>query len=86
MVAARSRYQREHPGVKTEELVIYTTTQTHSLGLKAGLVLGLAVRALEVTFEDRFSLREDTLRRALEEDESGGKKPFVLSKLLFHLQ
>ena len=85
VVAARSRYQREHPGAKAEELVIYTTTQTHSLGLKAGLVLGLSVRALEVTFEDRFSLRGDTLRRALEEDERGGKKPFVLSKLLFHL-
>jgi len=85
VVAARSRYQREHPGVRTEDLVIYTSTQTHSLGLKAGLVLGLTVRALEVTFKDRFSLRGDTLRLALEEDERAGKKPFVLSKLLFHL-
>ena len=41
VVAARSKYQREYPGAKTEDLVIYTTTQTHSLGLKAGLVLGL---------------------------------------------
>ena len=79
MVAARSRYQVEHPDCKTEELVMYTTTQTHSIGMKAGLVLGLQVRALEVRAEDRYSLRGDTLRSALIEDEALGRKPFIIS-------
>ncbi|GLB37364.1 putative pyridoxal-dependent decarboxylase conserved domain containing protein [Lyophyllum shimeji] len=78
VVAARALYQRDHPGVKMEDLVIYTTTQTHSLGLKAGLVLGLTVRALDVKAEDRFALRGETLRLAWQEDEERGKKPFIL--------
>ncbi|EGO00872.1 hypothetical protein SERLA73DRAFT_178838 [Serpula lacrymans var. lacrymans S7.3] len=78
VVAARSRYIRENPNARMEDLVLYTTTQTHSLGLKAGLVLGLACRALEVTAENSFGLRGDTLRAALEEDIAAGKKPFIL--------
>ena len=79
VAAARSRYQVEHPNCKAEELVIYTTTQTHSLGTKAGLVLGLQVRALEVRAEDQYSLRGEMLRSALVEDEKLGRKPFILS-------
>ena len=60
--------------------MIYTTTQTHSLGAKAGLVLGLQVRALEVRAMDRYSLRGKTLRSALVEDEKMGRKPFILSR------
>jgi aromatic-L-amino-acid decarboxylase len=78
VVAARSRYQREHPSVKAEDLVIYTTTQTHSLGTKAGRILGLQVRSLEVSQEDKYALRGDTLRTALEEDKKKGRKPFIL--------
>lgn len=63
-----------------DDLVIYTTTQTHSLGVKAGLVLGLAVRDLPVKAEDHFALRGETLRIALEEDEKRGRKPFVLGR------
>ncbi|KAI9056450.1 aromatic-L-amino-acid decarboxylase [Trametes sanguinea] len=76
-VAARARYIREHPNAKLEDLVIYTTTQTHSLGVKAGLVLGLEVRALPVKPEDEYGLRGDVLRQALEEDHARGKRPFV---------
>lgn len=79
VVAARSLYQRNHPGVKAEDLVIYVTTQTHSLGAKAALVLGIQVRAVEVTAEDNFALRGHILRVALEEDEKLGRKPFILS-------
>ncbi|KAK2464196.1 hypothetical protein APHAL10511_003653 [Amanita phalloides] len=78
VTAARSRYQVKSPGIKAEDLVIYTTTQTHSLGLKAGLVLGLKVRALEVRLEDEFSLRGEILRAALADDEKLGRKPFIL--------
>ncbi|KAF8220587.1 hypothetical protein L208DRAFT_747020 [Tricholoma matsutake] len=78
VVAARSIYLRDHPNTSMEDLVIYTTTQTHSLGLKAGLVLGLSVRALEVKSEDKFALRGGTLQAALDVDEQQGKKPFIL--------
>lgn len=80
VVAARSLYQRNHPDVKIEDLVIYTTTQTHSLGAKAALVLGLQVRSLEVKAEDDFALRAAGLREVLEEDERTGRKPFILSE------
>ncbi|KAG9311512.1 pyridoxal phosphate-dependent transferase [Chiua virens] len=77
-VAARSRYIRQHPDVPAEKLVLYTTTQTHSLGKKAGLVLGLNVRALEVTAEDHYALRGATLKSTLEEDSRAGLHPFIL--------
>jgi aromatic-L-amino-acid decarboxylase len=80
-VAARSRYTREHPHVPVEKLVLYTTTQTHSLGKKAGLVLGLKVRALPVTAEDDFALRGETLEVALKEDVDAGLHPFILGML-----
>ncbi|EJC97858.1 uncharacterized protein FOMMEDRAFT_171270 [Fomitiporia mediterranea MF3/22] len=78
VVAARSSYTLSHPGIDLSKLIIYTTTQTHSLGAKAALILGLQVRALEVTLEDAFSLRGVTLRNALEEDKKAGLHPFVL--------
>lgn len=81
-MAARSRYQRNHAEAKLEDLVIYTSTQTHSLGVKAGLVLGLQVRAIDVKLEDEFSLHGDTLEAALKEDAKLGRRPFILSK--FH--
>ncbi|OJA12597.1 hypothetical protein AZE42_06904 [Rhizopogon vesiculosus] len=77
-VAARSRYIREHPQVPMEKLILYTTTQTHSLGKKAGLILGLKVRALPVTAEDEFALRGETLEVALKEDMHAGLHPFIL--------
>ncbi len=67
-----------YPDVKLEDLVIYTTTQTHSLGTKAGLILGLDVRALEVKAEDEYALRGSTLQEALEADLARGKRPFVV--------
>ncbi len=79
-MAARSSYIRSHPGVGFSKLIIYTTTQTHSLGKKAALVLGLQERALDVTLDEAFSLRGSTLQVALEKDREAGLHPFVLSK------
>lgn len=79
VVAARSLYIRKHPEVKQEDLLFYTTTQTHSLGVKAGLVLGVQCRALEVEAEDQFALRGSTLKKALEDDKKRGKHSFMLS-------
>jgi len=78
VVAARSSYQRSHPDARLEDLLLYVTTQTHSLGAKAALVLGLKMRALEVTRTDNFALRGKTLLAALEEDRQRGLHPFML--------
>ncbi|KAI0922914.1 hypothetical protein AcW1_002567 [Taiwanofungus camphoratus] len=77
-VAARSLYTRMHPKTKLEDLVVYVTSQTHSLGVKASLVLGLECRILEVRAEDGFALRGETLKAALVEDETKGRQPFIL--------
>jgi len=81
VVAARSSYERDHPYVKAEKLIIYTTTQTHSLGAKAGLVFGLKVREIDVKLEDQLALRGQDLRTALQEDTQNGLHPFILSEL-----
>lgn len=80
VVAARSAYKVNHPETRLEDMVIYTTTQTHSLGVKAAMILGLAIRALDVKAEDNFSLRGETLRAALEDDKEKGRMPFILSQ------
>ena len=80
IVAARTLYLKDHPDTNLEDLVIYTTTQTHSVGAKAALVLGLQLRSIEVKAEDEFSLREDALRNALEHDTKIGRKPFILGE------
>ncbi|KAL5631660.1 hypothetical protein ACGC1H_007243 [Rhizoctonia solani] len=77
-VAARSRYTKAHPGVPLDKLVVYGTSQTHSLGAKAALILGLQFRAIEVDAKDNYALRGELLMRALEEDRKAGKHPFVV--------
>ena len=81
VVGARSLYQRNHPEVRTESMVIYTTTQTHSLAAKAGLIFGIKVRKIEVKLENRLSLKGEALRETLEEDIQDGLHPFILGKL-----
>ena len=80
VIAARSRYTRLHPEVPLEDLLMYVTTETHSLGTKTALILGLSCRSLEVKPEDEYALRGDTLNAAILEDRARGKHPFVLSK------
>jgi len=77
-VAARSRYTRLHPDADLSKLVIYVSSQTHSAGAKAALILGLTYRILDVSLEDDLALRGSTLRAALEEDKATGKHPFIL--------
>lgn len=79
VIAARARFLIGHPDVPAEKLVIYLSTQTHSLGTKTAVLLNIPFRALPVTPEDNFSLRGETLRKAYEEDRNAGKWPFVLS-------
>ena len=79
-IAARTRYLQMHPKVKHENLVVYGTTQTHSLGAKAALILGLQFRALEVRKEDGHALKGATLEQALKEDHDAGREPFIVSR------
>lgn len=84
-VAARERFRALPANAEAplDQLVLYVTTETHSLGLKAGRVLGLQVRALQVRAEDKYALRGTVLRQALEEDKAAGRRPFLLSTLPF---
>ncbi|KAF8705993.1 Pyridoxal-dependent decarboxylase conserved domain, partial [Rhizoctonia solani] len=77
-VAARTRYTKAHPDVPLDKLVIYGTSQTHSLGAKAALILGLQFRAIEVYAEDNYALRGDSLVNAIEEDRKAGVHPFIV--------
>lgn len=65
-------------GRATSKLVMYGTTQTHSIGAKAALVLGLNFRAIEVYAKDAYALRGDSLEAALKEDTATGLVPFLL--------
>ncbi|KAI0272703.1 pyridoxal phosphate-dependent transferase [Gloeopeniophorella convolvens] len=80
IVAARTRYLGEHPGTTLESLVIYVTSQTHSFGKKAGMVLGLRVRALDVeqtVLDNNIGLTGEGLKNAVEEDHAQGLHPFI---------
>ncbi|CEQ39736.1 SPOSA6832_01283 [Sporobolomyces salmonicolor] len=77
-IAARERFLRLHPSTPTSELVILGTTQTHSLGAKAALILGLEFVAIETRAEDAWALRGEALERELKRLEGEGKKPFIL--------
>lgn len=65
-------------GEHTARLVVYGTTQTHTVGSKAALILGVQFRALEVYREDDYGLRGATLQAALDEDRARGLEPFLL--------
>lgn len=60
------------------KLVMYGTTQTHSVASKAAMMLGLRFRALDVLRKDEYSLRGPTLQAALDEDKAEGRVPFML--------
>ncbi|KAE8226461.1 hypothetical protein CF319_g945 [Tilletia indica] len=71
---ATAKWRGDH----TSRFVLYATTQTHSIAIKAATVLGLSFRALEVRAEDAYALRGHTLQAALEEDKEAGRIPFML--------
>ncbi|WFD43724.1 hypothetical protein MPSI1_002388 [Malassezia psittaci] len=64
------------------KLVMYGTTQTHSVASKAAMMLGIRYRALDVHRKDNYGLRGETLKQALDEDTSRGRVPFLLGTLI----
>ncbi|SCZ95906.1 BZ3500_MvSof-1268-A1-R1_Chr8-1g09875 [Microbotryum saponariae] len=76
-IAARERVMRMHPETKHEDLVIVATTQTHSLGAKAALLLGIQFHPVPTKQENDWAIRGTELREALEALEHDGKVPFI---------
>ena len=56
------------------------TSQTHFLGAKTALILGVEFIAIPTRAEDDWALRGDALETVLTELEEKGKKPFILSE------
>jgi len=81
-IAARIRFQTSHPDIPVDKLMVYVSSETHSLGVKTAMLLGLKCRKLPVLAEDDFCLRGNTLKAAYEEDRAAGLWPFILSKHL----
>lgn len=77
-VAGRVHLTASERSEFTGKLVMYGTSETHSMGEKSALVLGLRWRSLPVKSQDGWSLRGETLRRALEEDVANGLIPCML--------
>ncbi|WRT64926.1 uncharacterized protein IL334_001866 [Kwoniella shivajii] len=61
-----------------QKLVVYGSTQTHSLGAKAALMLGLPFRAVSVSIEDQYSLTGESVKQAIEKDVQDGLIPFLV--------
>ena len=64
-------------GRLTSKLVMYGTTQTHTIAAKAALILGLDFKALPVE-APHYSLSASTLRAAIAQDTAQGRVPFML--------
>ncbi|KAJ7496661.1 pyridoxal phosphate-dependent decarboxylase [Mycena latifolia] len=78
MVAARTRYLHEHPEADSSKLLVYVSPETHSVGLKTALILGIQARVLEVEIVDNLELRGRVFSTALEQDRIAGRHPFFL--------
>ncbi|WWC87059.1 uncharacterized protein L201_001944 [Kwoniella dendrophila CBS 6074] len=61
-----------------QKLVVYGSTQTHSIGAKSALMLGLPFRAIPVSAEDQYSLRGESVKEAIEKDKQDGLVPFLV--------
>ncbi|XP_021356996.1 aromatic-L-amino-acid decarboxylase-like [Mizuhopecten yessoensis] len=84
LLAARTRtldkYQQTHKHMDEMEvmakLVGYTSDQSNSSVGRSGLLGAVRMRKLDT--DDKFSLRGETLRKAIEEDKASGLIPFFL--------
>ncbi len=79
MVAAREQMTNDELRVTNEELRAYCSTQTHSSMVKAAGVAGVGranVRTIAV--DERFAMRPDALRAAIEADLAAGLRPFFV--------
>ncbi|XP_069768338.1 aromatic-L-amino-acid decarboxylase isoform X3 [Narcine bancroftii] len=88
LLAARRKMvihiQANNPNVEESmimsKLVAYTSDQSHSSVERAGLIGGIKMRKLVP--DEKFSLRGETLKQALEEDKALGLIPFFVCATL----
>lgn len=85
IIAARIQFQNANPSIPYEQLVLYVSSQTHSLGMKTVLLLGLQCRILPVKPQDQYALRGQVLLEAFEEDRALDRWPFALSEFVAHV-
>ena len=64
----------------TQKFVMYGSTQCHSLGIKAAILLGIKWHAVEVREEDGYSMRGVALDQAIREDIEQGYTPLFISE------
>lgn len=81
MLLAKPESQWKSREEIVSRMVMYGSTQTHSLGAKAGLILGIPFRALETTKQDNWALNAKTFEKVIKEDQEKGLIPFMLSEL-----
>lgn len=60
------------------KLVMYGSTQTHSIGIKAAKILGIKWKSLPTYKRDAYALTGETVKAALKADEDLGLIPFML--------
>ncbi|XP_048468580.1 aromatic-L-amino-acid decarboxylase [Rhincodon typus] len=79
-----TQMQEKYPDLEEvsviSKLVAYTSEQSHSSVERAGLIAGVKMRKLPT--DEKFSLRGEALRQALEEDKTLGLIPFYLCATL----
>jgi len=79
-----AKYQQENPSMEKGEimqkLVAYASTVSHSSAERAGMLGGVRVRLLEP--DSDYSLRGDTLEKAMKEDQDRGLIPFFVAATL----
>lgn len=76
LLAARSRTLVLTKEAKLENLVAYTSDQSHSSVERAALLGAVEMRLLPP--DEQLSLRGDTLEKAIQEDKAKGKIPFIV--------
>jgi len=76
ILSARADVTKRNPEVKLEDMVAYCSAQAHSSVERAGMLAGIKMRLLEP--DQDFSLRGETLRKAIQEDREKGLVPFCV--------
>ena len=74
-----ARHAADPSGENGARLALYTSEQAHSSVQRAAWIAGIPranVRSIET--DDRFRLREEALRRAIDDDRSSGLIPFLV--------
>ncbi|ESN98404.1 hypothetical protein HELRODRAFT_84403 [Helobdella robusta] len=69
-------HQNLEPGVLLDKLVAYRSKYAHSCAEKTGMLSLVKMRELDV--DEKFSLRGNTLEKAIQEDKRNGLVPFYV--------